>query len=813
MRKIFLYIALLFLCSQTANSQTILDTTFNGWKAKVWLPPNWDGNDDSSFHCIIFSYGSGQAGTAPYTDLDNYGPMAYLLGGWNGGINLVYGRYYAVLIGLQQNPAFSYQGEFQAKCNSIKARYKIKASNLHTSGWSAGSHMFKSHVIEDGTGGSAPFTYASGFKSMVDLQGVVPNEDATWYDKVRNFALNGVTGGGEYLGIWGTADGDRSIPRFADSMNAARSGSAVVISNSDGHNSAAVDRIFGSLAGAAPANLTIGGASMNVYQWMLRQGDTTFAVPGTASAGADTTVYINQTRPDSVYLNGSASTGGTVYIWTLVSGTNTPTIIDQYAQSTWVTGLVEGSYTFRLTVDGVSTDDVNVFVRDWMKKGQRPCRSGAKQSFTLTQSGGEVYRPYITRDNVLPSMLGGDTIYIQGGTFTAGVELGDFGGSEGCPIVIAAKDIPVTITSGGFFRLGARDSNMVSYVKVDGTTLRSAGYPFGFISTHTTYNAEGFTANNVHHIEVAGVSVNKKAVGILLKKNSTIYPFSQFDKMILRNVKIHDNYIRNVEGEGLYIGHTDNTGTQPGNSSGYGPPPRGDSIEVYNNVVDSTGWDGIQISNFLNNVKVYGNVVYRAGQTNASSQQHGIIVGSNIISPQIYDNLVMNVTGGGVSVFSYGSASITHNVLDSVAKSGTGVEKAIYVKRNTVIPETITPLIPTISNNIITGAENAAIYTDYPPETAGGTISGNWYFGNGTNGIQNNSAATTASNNTLSSFSLTIDNLAQTSTGYTMTVTHYGASQTFTNITDAVDWIYSRTSGILPPTLLKNKYKKFKRVN
>lgn len=790
--RITLLISFLFI-SLFATSQTILDTTFAGWKAKVFLPANWDGNADSSRQCIVFSYGAGQAGTVAYDSLDNYGPIGYLVGGWNGGVTLGNGTHYPVIIGLQQNPAFSYTGQALAKINAIKARYKIKASNLHVSGWSAGGHLYKAHIIEDGIGGSAPFTYASGFKSIVDMQGVVPDEDATWFTKVRNFALNGVSGGGKYLGIWGTGDGSRSIPRFADSMNAAVSNSAFVVSNSDSHNSAAVDRIFGTVAGTAPQNITIGGVSQNVYQWMLRQGDTTLAASPVASAGADTTVYINQTRPDSVYLNGSASTGATTYSWTFLSGTNTPTILSSSSQSTWVTGLVEGSYTFRLTVNGTVTDDVNVFVRDFMNKGQRPCRAGTKQSFVLTQSGGEVYRPYITRDNNLPSLLGGDTIYIQGGTFTGGVELGDFGGSPGCPIVIAAKDEPVVITNGGFFRFGARDSNMVSYVKIDGTTLRGAGYPYGFVSSHATFNSDGLTINLIHHAEITGVSIRKKNVGILLKKASAIYPFTHYDKFIIRNVKIYDNYIRDIEGEGMYIGHTSPSNTDPGNSSIYGPPARMDSFEIYNNIVDSTGWDGIQISNATNYLKVYNNFVHRTGQSNIGGQQHSIIIGSNINAPQVYKNTIITGTGG-FGVFSYGSANIYDNVVYGVAS--TGGEEGLYIQQNPVLPETITPLVPTVTNNIITGANTHAVFTASTPNTSGGTITGNYFLNNGTNGVANNSGATVSGNTTTGTFTVAVNSVTQTSTGYSINITANGTTASFTSTLALNTWLFERLTGV-----------------
>lgn len=71
----------------------------------------------------------------------------------------------------------------------------------------------------------------------------------------------------------------------------------------------------------------------------------------------------------SVTLNGSGTdSDGTIttYNWSLVSGPNTPAIVSPASASTTVNGLVEGVYSFRLTVTdnngGIGTSDVTVTV-------------------------------------------------------------------------------------------------------------------------------------------------------------------------------------------------------------------------------------------------------------------------------------------------------------------------------------------------------------------------------------------------------------------------------------------------------------------
>jgi endoglucanase len=94
----------------------------------------------------------------------------------------------------------------------------------------------------------------------------------------------------------------------------------------------------------------VGGS---IFQWMLRQGDT--SIVGTTStsqlvANAGTSQTITSPT-SSVTLNGSGSLGIIAsYSWSFVSGPNTPTIVSPNAVSTSVTGLIPGTYVFSLKV-------------------------------------------------------------------------------------------------------------------------------------------------------------------------------------------------------------------------------------------------------------------------------------------------------------------------------------------------------------------------------------------------------------------------------------------------------------------------------
>jgi uncharacterized protein YjdB len=88
--------------------------------------------------------------------------------------------------------------------------------------------------------------------------------------------------------------------------------------------------------------------------------------PPTANAGADKSITL---PTNSVVINGTGSDpGGSIsaYAWTRVSGPNTPTLTNANTANLTASGLIAGTYVFRLTVTDngglTASDDVNVVV-------------------------------------------------------------------------------------------------------------------------------------------------------------------------------------------------------------------------------------------------------------------------------------------------------------------------------------------------------------------------------------------------------------------------------------------------------------------
>ena len=719
-RILFILLALpLFSVAQSLD----YDTTFNdgagyNWKASVHLPSDYYSSN-KYYKLIMFIPGAGEIGGG-YPALDTYGPLAYIDGGWDGGVTLGNGTHYPILIALEPWTDYATNGtRTAAVVTAIVNRYRVQPGCIYATGLSAGAFAWKVMVTYDSpdtTPPYGPFASADKIAALFDLQGVIPDAPNTdWYNRVRNFANNQY--GGQYFGIWDNLDAERGIGRFKDSMNAAVSGSGRIIVTNNGHNATAWNAAYGSSAGAAPTNYSIDGVSQNIYQWLLRQGDTTFMTSGSsiiADAGIDFAVIYDQGGAARTFTLSGSQTGAAspVYSWAALAGNPAvTTITSSSSASTTVTGAnVPGYYGYVLTVtDGENSDTDTIYVqlRDLMKRGLRPCREGAKQRFYLGNelipgrvTTTEIYAQYITRDNLFPTMMGGDTLIIHRNInndtgYWKWIFLGDISGSPGCPIVFVPDTSGQTVVSappGGSrgWYLANGDSATMAYIKFDGGAwYGKTGIRHGFAADNSQYPYDssdatvytlntGAVLNLGHHIEFTGWRFHNSNYGFQIKKNSdSLNVFSQYDNYRFNNIWIHHNYIYLTGSEGVYLGHTDWNGSyQSGN---WGRTIMMDSLVVEKNVFYKTGKDGIQTANNKGRIRISDNLVYQSGYRNASSHRWSIFIGGNATG-DMYRNTIINARGAA-GTLGMGTVNFYENIIDSVGEGG-NQEPAIYVNQS-----------------------------------------------------------------------------------------------------------------------------------
>lgn len=380
----------------------------------------------------------------------------------------------------------------------------------------------------------------------------------------------------------------------------------------------------------------------------------------TANAGADLSISIPiGSTTATIALKGSGSDkDGSIskYFWSQVSGAS---VTISNANSTSATAnLPAGSYVFRLTVTdngGASAyDDVAVKV-----SGTTTTTTMGTVRVLVTTAPGEIYRP---TGYGIENWQPGDIINIPAGNYSL-IDIGNFHGDATHPIIIRNSGGQVVVRQ---FRL----SHQASYFKLLGNG--DPNYQYG-IKIVGTRDANGNLPNAglsafANDFEVANIEVDGAEAGFYFKKNpdatdaATIYP-----NYVMKNIYIHHNYIHHTQEEGMYIGHTyPNADPYSGNLV----PIRLSNVEIAYNIVEHTGWDGIQLSNAREGGNIHHNKVSNFGEQNHDSQQAGIILGGNTTG-QIHDNTVENGTGNGLQAFGYGPIKVYNNHVENVGKDGT----------------------------------------------------------------------------------------------------------------------------------------------
>jgi hypothetical protein len=392
-------------------------------------------------------------------------------------------------------------------------------------------------------------------------------------------------------------------------------------------------------------------------------------------------------------------------VWTKVSGSDA-VLTSPKEPVTLVTGLKPGAYVFRLT----ATTDQGLTAQDEVALQILPPIESRKIDMPVSPNG-EIYRPDLTSLGLEP----GDTLVIPPGDYPDGITLGTFAGT-------AEKPITIVNGPGGPVKATHLRINNATFFKLSGSGSADA---YGFQLGRKGVNAALAIGRGTGDVEVERVEISKSDAGMMCKLNPTADdPLSQYPNFIIKNVRLHDLSIHDVNGEGMYIGHTGPDGGQVGNPL---VPIRLDHVKIYDNRLENTGWDGIQLSNARDNAEIHHNLVKNYGTVNMGSQQAGIILGGNTCG-RVHHNVILGGTGNGLQFFGYGEGEISDNFLDH-AGAGSSDQDAIYANDIPNKWEKNPPLRLIIIRNVINQTVRTAIRNaNYHSSEQAGRIAENVVF-------------------------------------------------------------------------------------
>jgi hypothetical protein len=406
--------------------------TADKWNVRISRPKNMftAGDPDTASRPAIFSMpGQGEHGVDDPSKLVVYGPHYWLNNGWDGGVQESNGRHYPILItSCYTNNKYPTAISYYNLLTLLLKTYHIKRNSVHLCGLSQGAFTSGALIEFEQTAGDE-----TGMKLVTTLtcfEGTpdpLPSPYSTWNRGATAYKIWAAKYGGRYFYLEGSgADNFRDGWQIAGPMNDSVPNSAyfsyeglgggahccwnsMYDPNATNWTCAPATALGPNNAPSQAGTNQMGDykAPSSVFQWMLQHGDTSLVlatppVPGApvANAGSNQTIAL---PTSAATLTGSGSeTNGTIasYAWSQTGGPSTATITTPNAAQTTVTGLVEGTYTFQLTVTdalGVTaTASVQVTVNAAPVPGAPVANAGSNQTIalptstaTLTGSGSE----------------------------------------------------------------------------------------------------------------------------------------------------------------------------------------------------------------------------------------------------------------------------------------------------------------------------------------------------------------------------------------------------------------------------------------
>ena len=194
----------------------------------------------------------------------------------------------------------------------------------------------------------------------------------------------------------------------------------------------------------------------------------------------------------------------------------------------------------------------------------------------------------------------------------------------------------------------------------------------------------------IDHIEI----YNTGFAGIMAKSDPDATLTTVRDSFIQYNTHIHHNYIHDTQnGEGMYVGNTKYVEGMEINVNGKDTllfPHYLKGVKIHDNIVERTGFDGIQVASAIENCEVYNNIVRFDSQSGVYAQMSGIILGGGTRC-DCYNNRVENGLGTGILQFGLGNTKIYNNLIveagkDFLPHDHNARQYGILMTENTLIP-------------------------------------------------------------------------------------------------------------------------------
>ncbi len=297
-------------------------------------------------------------------------------------------------------------------------------------------------------------------------------------------------------------------------------------------------------------------------------------------------------------------------------------------------------------------------------------------------------------------LLAGDKDYIQ---------FKEIKGTAANPITIINSGGPVVIDTDHFY--GVKFNNC-EHIIFSGNG--EPGVDYG-IQIKRVGNGAGMSVDNMStNVEIEYIEVSWTSIGGIYAKTEPYQgdcnDMVTRDKFTMYDLKIHDCYIHDVADEGFYIGSSKYTGQTMYECDDVVVLPHViEGVQIYNNIVENSGWDGIQVSSAPStnpfDCNIYNNVIINDSEEEYPYQMSGILIGGGA-KCDCYNNKIIDGKGDGIDILGLGDMKIYNNLIVRAGRSFMSEAKhGIWVGEVVTTPGSVFE----IYNNTIISPNSAGI--------------------------------------------------------------------------------------------------------
>jgi len=294
-------------------------------------------------------------------------------------------------------------------------------------------------------------------------------------------------------------------------------------------------------------------------------------------------------------------------------------------------------------------------------------------AFNVFSQQHHVYPPDTTfvttmiNPDVLGDIAPGDVIFLHAGNYHQ-ILVQNIHGSPTQPVRLVNQGGVVNVGSErAYYGISFRNC---TYIEIAGagecgsnygfviSHLRGAGLSFGHLSSHVSAS----------HIHIHNTSL----AGIMAKSDLDCSLSASRDNFKMYNIVLHSNWLHDIGMEGMYIGstffHDPRTVICNGSDTLIAYTHELDGVWIYNNIIERTNRNAIQVSSAVSNCNIYDNRISYDSQMETPNQMGGIIIGGGS-NCNCYNNRISHGKGTSIQVFGRGNMFIYNNIIEYPGRS------------------------------------------------------------------------------------------------------------------------------------------------